>query len=126
MTGRILPFPTPAPAASGLRKSCNFALLVELCGLAERDTRTQVDMLRRLARTDGLPLPTNPRYWAGKRQLGPASIGQLSVWDGAEVAAWLAGQGSNAEPARIAHPAGAQPGLRAAMRGRARQLKARS
>tara|TARA_B100001179_G_scaffold193715_1_gene151286 strand:+ start:769 stop:1149 length:381 start_codon:yes stop_codon:yes gene_type:complete len=125
MTGCILPFPASRTVIRRRETTYNFARMVELFGLEERDGRTQVASLRRLAECEGLPLPKNARYWGGKRQRGPASIGQLSIWDAAAVNAWQNGQGGNAEPARITHPANAAPGLRAAMRGRARQLKAR-
>lgn len=128
MTGRILHFPhIGQPASAPRERVFSFARVVVECGLVDCDPRTQVDTLRRMAREDGLPLPMNPRYWRGARQLGPASIGRKSTWDAAAFLEWQARQSNQAAAptARIAHAPTAAPSLRAAMQARARQLRTR-
>lgn len=123
MTGRILPFPA-ASSASEYR----FGRVVALLGMGALDSRTQLEQLRALAEREGMPLPKNPRFWRGIRQLGAASIGRKSVWNARAFDEWHETRGSNAAP--VASPRGgrpaAAPGLREAMQRRARQLGKRA
>lgn len=63
--------------------------LVAVLALEALVRRSQIDRLRQLARIDGLPLPLNPRIWAGQRCRGAEAICAASEWDAAEVDAWL-------------------------------------
>ena len=128
MSGRILHFPTPSLSARPpVGRVLSFARVVSECGLGDLDPRTQVSTLRRMAREDNLPLPMNPRYWRGKRQLGAAAIGRKSTWDSADFLEWQTRQSNDApiRAASISHPAGSSASMRAAMQQRARLLKGR-
>lgn len=57
-------------------------------GLANRNRRTIIAKLRLLV-ASGLPLPKNPRFVKGERQLGADAIDAHSIWDRDAVERWL-------------------------------------
>lgn len=71
------------------RRFYSFADMVKLCGLDQLEPRTAIEHLRLLAKQKGLPLPRNPRLYAGLIQTGPRAIGQRSQWDALAVDAWF-------------------------------------
>jgi hypothetical protein len=88
--------------------------------LEDLSPRQQVERLRQLARLAGLPLPLNPRIWKGKMQHGADAICAASLWNAAEVDAWLH-QPDPVSPAMAACPP-PPPSLHAEMRSRALHL----
>lgn len=130
-TAAIIPLPAPraaappaaAPAVAASRRRYRLHDMARLMALDELAPRTLIDTLRRFARLDGMPVPLNPRTWGTTVHRGADAICKTSLWDAAQVDAWLA---------RPAHPAAARaagtpatpPALRDALRHRAADLAA--
>jgi hypothetical protein len=128
LTAQVFDFPHPAlpgaraqaaaasasPASARLsgfrpRRFYRFADLVRMLALDDPAVtiRTQIEYLRRMHLQSGMPLPVNPRWWAGRLQHGAAMIGQRSKWCALEIDAWA--EGERTPPGAPPSAAGAAP-----------------
>lgn len=80
----------PSPLAQRRKRTYSFDDMVALQGLGSLSDRAQTDNLRRLADSEGMPLPLNPRWRGGKAQKHNQSIGRKSTWDADKVDEWEA------------------------------------
>ena len=87
--------------------------------LSDLPIRAIIEKLRLLAAHDDMPLPRNPRFFAGRPINGPQSIHARSLWDAGEYDAWLNGRHPGAPAADLAQLPGS---LREELRARAQQI----
>lgn len=94
------------PAALHQQRDYGLVEIARKLALAHLSRRSIIATLRRLADSDGLPLPLNPRFHAGAAQRHSRRIGARSRWDAADFDDWLAhyraGNGASANTARPA------------------------
>lgn len=121
----IIPFPAgraPCPPAAGAPAGRRYRLadVARLLGFEDLPQRALIAQLRALARLDGMPLPINPRLWAGSVLRDHRAIYAGSKWDAPAFDAW---RYSPRSPVPSAAPP-VPPGLHSRMAQRARQLAA--
>lgn len=82
----------PRRLAPQRRCRANEALLTYVArrlGIIDFSARTIIAKVRLLAEHHHFPLPKNPRFVAGVRQVGPQAIDARSVWDKDAVDLWF-------------------------------------
>lgn len=98
---------TVAPAAASLSARRHLPSEVDLCwiagqlGMLHRPRRAIIDKLRLLCQDAGFPVPKNPRFVKGVRQVGASAIDTHSIWDRDAVERWLENDRPPAESAAL-------------------------